>query len=146
MRKGLPRLTSRAPTGRSWWSEGAPEVDEAAEREKCAQQLEAFLMEHSKPLAILLKPMHEVRDLSAGALAKTAAIGYGSFNTEQTRKTIVSDAEAAGNTVGDQEAHSQLMSLFSKFHVMVERATSVGRVESLSEDQPIWRFIESDPR
>ena len=120
----------------------------AGAEQPCAQQLEAFLQEAEHPLAILLKPMHELRDLAESTLRKTVAVAYGSFNFTQMQLEMVADASAAGQDLNVQDAFEQQMSLFSQFKrcTIVERACSIGRVESLNAQQPIWRHIEEDKK
>ena len=121
---------------------------ESAERAACAKAVEGFLQAHTAPLAILLKPFHEMRDLSTAAIEKTVAVGYGSFNLTKTQAVMIEDAKAVGKHQDEQEALRQITELLSRFKrcVMVERASSVGRVESLNIEQPIWRHLQSDSK
>jgi len=110
-------------------------------RAECKQKLEAFLQKHSAPLAILLKPPHELRDLSASALQKTVAVAYGSFNLTEMREAMANE-----EGLSEQDAFAEQWATFSKLKscVMIERASSVGRVESISKDHKLWKYVESD--
>lgn len=116
--------------------------------QECAKQIEEFLLRFNSPLAILLKPMHELRDISKIALEKTAVICYGSFNFTTTMNAQIEDEKAAGRALDHPGAFLQLMGRYehSKACIIVERALSVGRVESLNQRSPIWQSIRSDSK
>jgi len=63
---------------------GSEEAETAAER-FAGEQIEAFLIELSHPLALFLKPPHEMLHVSSAAKVKTSAALYGSFNLSQLR-------------------------------------------------------------
>ena len=97
----------------------SPQIQAGAD---AAALTSAFLTECKAPLAVLLKPPHELKGVDASLLGKTAAIGYGSFNWTQFR-TALGDELSDGERFARQEA---MMHSFSRA-VWVERSMSVGR-------------------
>ena len=118
------------------------------ERDKCKEHVDTFLQAYASPLAILLKPLHEVRNLSPALIAKTVAVAYGSFNITKMAGVMMEEASTAGERLDKSAAYARIFEMISQFKqcVVVERATSVGRVESLNIEQPLWRYIQSDQR
>ena len=100
---------------------------------------EAFLKGASAPLALVLKPPHELVGVSADVLGRTACAAYGSFNLAAFREVLGGDAADAA-----WEAQEALLGAFKRC-VLVERSSSVGRDAILCRAQAdIWPHLATD--
>lgn len=141
-----PAHSVQGSSRRSKSNDGSTDLNDEA---RCGEMLESFLQQHRAPLAILLKPMHELRNLSPEALKKTAAVAYGSFNLKTMREAMIADAEAAGKKLDRLGAFDDQFDLLGQFKkcVMVERTNSVGRDESVNRKiEKVWKHIKTDEK
>eukprot|EP00929_Paragymnodinium_shiwhaense_P030615 TRINITY_DN17316_c0_g1_i1.p1 TRINITY_DN17316_c0_g1~~TRINITY_DN17316_c0_g1_i1.p1 ORF type:complete len:432 (+),score=125.36 TRINITY_DN17316_c0_g1_i1:81-1376(+) len=103
---------------------------------------EAFLKEHRAPLAILLKPPHELANLSEEVLARTAAVAYGSFNFVRFREDLQKAASSSKVTkAAALERQASFLKAFKAF-VWVERSLTVGSSGTLNRDhESAWKAL-----
>jgi len=106
-------------------------------------ELSSFLAAASAPLAIILKPPHELLTLEPSQLARTSAASYGSFNFHKLRDVMMSDGVAADKEAAAKRQLS-LFGAFKKF-VWIERSDAVGRDKTLSSNQEtVWPLLRTD--
>jgi len=107
-----------------------------------SKESEAFLRRYTAPLAIILKPPHELLGASAEVLGRTAAAAYGSFNFLRMRQDM---PKFFGPLSADQAAQHQdaFISSFRRFY-LIERWMNVGSYGVLNANQPFWKHIERD--
>ena len=131
-----------------------------------------FLRSHASPLALLLKPPHEMLAVAPEALRGTVCAAYGSFNLEEFRQAQMRKAAASGSagaagsgvaavrgaaaqnsgggaSVASAEAaaweqQERLLNAF-KACLLIERSSSVGRDAVVDSSQAaIWPHLASD--
>lgn len=107
-----------------------------------AAACEDFLKRHAAPLAILLKPPHELLDVPAEILARAVAVAYGSFNFVALRGAMLQDNPSLG-AAGAARRQETLLTSFRRL-VWVERSLSVGRDAELNRDHALWPAFAAD--
>ena len=115
--------------------------------------VDTFLKQHANPFALLLKPPHELLDVSREGLQRTTCAIYGSFNLVEFRSATAERLRAARSRVfSDPQVASDLAwtqqeDLLHSFKacLLIERSSSVGRDAILHGGQgSIWPFLDDD--
>uniref|UniRef100_A0A7S0LH34 Uncharacterized protein n=1 Tax=Coccolithus braarudii TaxID=221442 RepID=A0A7S0LH34_9EUKA len=132
-----------SPKGKSG-GEGQEDSSPGGEDE-CVSLAAAFLSKFTSPIALILKPPHELLGVPDDILARTSAAMYGSFNLECFRKSLVKMEPGA-------DPHARQASLIRSFKAMlwIERSAAVGRdcvlaaSQATPESSHLWAAIHAD--
>ena len=74
--------------------------------DQAAAAVQQFLLKHSAPFALVLKPPHELLGVSPDALSRTVGAAYGSFNFVALRQSMLKESPnlTEDEAFGRQEA------------------------------------------
>ena len=133
----------------SYSASGAPvskaAISDVVGDDHVAALVQAFLLKHTAPFALVLKPPHELLSVSADALGRTVSAAYGSFNFTVLRQSM----RAESPNLTEDEAFGRQESLLHSFKrcLWIERSVSVGTggtLDTSDASAAAWRPMAED--